>query len=625
MINFVLFTGMATGFTFGCERLGRLFLERMFRDEPVEWIEAWGMGAALLTLILIGFALFGLYGTAAMMVLLGGLFVLGLMGARAISWGQFTRISSAEKDLNLLSLRICLLVLLGVFFGTVLTPETRHDPYDYHLTIPTIYLAEGQAVEIPWHVFSYMPKNGEILYGFALGLGNDSFAKLIHYLFGGAILLLVYTFMRRVRSHEAGMLGAFLVCSLPLYGYLATSAYIDLIRAFWELFALYWLYRAWERGDPSMRCWMMMLSATMAGMALGTKYVSWGVFALPYVVVYAWLAWRSGFQRFFLLGICGGILFWVPVSPWLVLNAWWTGNPVYPLLPDLFGMHIPPAPEAYEFFRGHAPPVERIVSLEVFPFILERVQSLLIDGNALVMLGGVALLASAWWQSQPAPRSLPRGLYYGLLVYLLLSSVLFIYLTDNHDGRFFVSVLFLLSIPVTYFFLHIGQFMQRFSDLHPFFVPAMVLIVFINAVTYRYGQLIDLEETVVPLWSEAARDAHLLNHFEHYPLVRWANDSLPDDAFVLCAGYPLRRNHVSRIKFGYWPVLHDLENPEAEILAVRLRDAGVTHVVSPFTNLSEHIDFNTLLPDYLDEEFRHRSYVLYALKDSEDDRQTVDP
>ena len=103
--------------------------------------------------------------------------------------------------------------------GDLLTQhnDSRNAPrsyYDYHLTIPTIYLSYGKIVEIPWHVFAYMPKNCEILYGMALGIGNDSLTKLTHFIFGCLCLLCVSSWIKRIAGHEASMLAGLLVVTL---------------------------------------------------------------------------------------------------------------------------------------------------------------------------------------------------------------------------------------------------------------------------------------------------------------------------------------------------------------------------------------------------------------------------
>ena len=345
--------------TLGSEGWGCCFLWLFRLERPRSFsITTCGLGLVWLTLILILAGLLHCYNTATMW----GIFFVWIVAAGIQSALLYLHCPPSESFLKkevewlFLIFRLYLVVMLLLCFSTVMTPETRHDPYDYHLTIPALYLAQESIVEIPWHVFTYMPKNGEILYGLALGIDNDSFAKLIHYLFGLFCVFTLYSFGLRIGGKLMGFLMAVLAVTLPLFGFLATSAYVDLIRAFWELLAYYCLWCCWENREQvsETRKWILF-SCLFAGMALGTKYVSWFVFYPPYGIclLFTLFLVRLG-NRLTLIPFMV-LLTSFPVIPWLTLNAVWTGNPIYPLLPSIFGMHIPPAREAYEFFLRHTP------------------------------------------------------------------------------------------------------------------------------------------------------------------------------------------------------------------------------------------------------------------------------
>lgn len=619
MIIFVLFASVIVGLTFGVEAVGKFFLRLIgFPTDRSETILSWSIGISALTLLLSLLAAAQGFSPLTMQVLLIVVALIGLV--RVIYLFVFEQVYIKpvlpEIGFNPIALRIFTTVMLIVCFATVLSPETRHDPYDYHLTIPSIYLAQGGAIEIPWHVFTYMPKNGEMLFGFALGLGTDELAKLIHYLFGCAILLLIHTFLRRICGHEAGLFGVFWVVSLPLFGFLATSAYVDLLRTFWEMMALYLLYRAWiETSRANLLRWSF-LSAWMAGMAMGTKYVAWGVFFPPYFLLLTLVLWKKGlFRAHWLLGIAACLT--APVATWLSLNWLWTGNPVYPLLPQIFGMNIPAAYDAYEFFRGHAPPPGTFQGMQALGYIGQRIHFLLIEGNALALLGAAALLATPWFLRRGDKGvDLPSSVYAGSVLFIVVSVFLFIVLTDNHDGRFFFSVMALLAIPVALFMDRVQAMMRESSSLGPYFVPAVILIVFLNALTFRYNQLNDQGETILPILGAEQREQFLTRRFDHHPLIVWANNNLPDDAYVIGMGYPLRHRHIARVKHGYVPFLDDLDSPSPQELAERLHAEGVTHVVSPFIRLREGIDLSILSPEWLHPVYQHRSYVIHVLKEN---------
>ncbi|MFB3786302.1 MAG: ArnT family glycosyltransferase [bacterium] len=519
-----------------------------------------------------------------------------------------------ESTLNPLFLRIGLGVLLLVYLLNGLTPETRHDPYDYHLTIPTLYLADGKIVEIPWHVFSYMPKNGEILYGLALGIGDDTLTKLIHFLFGGYCLLAAASFLHKIQGYEAALMAAFFIASLPVFGFLCTSSYIDLIRSFWELSALYLLYLVWEGRGAEGRSAHLVLSTLFAGMALGTKYVSWLVFFPGYAILLGLTLWTTGLIRSpRWLGLCAlaGAL---PVAPWLATNAVWTGNPMYPLFPSLFGMHIPPAEEAYRFISEHQPDSYYRSAQNIIPYIFTRLGNLLIEGNALVLVGIAGWLTSFWWRFTSTGRRLISPAFWGLLGYTVLSSLLFFVEADNADGRFFFSTLVLLTIPSVFLLIALYHSIRSTSLLSLYFLPAITVFLLTNALIYRYHQILDLGESMLPILTQEQRDEWLSQRSVSYPVIQWAEKNLPPESLILGLGYPLRLKHIAKNKYGYIPFLEDLPDAApASALAQRLRGAGVTHILKPYPILRQDIDLSILETEYLQQVYIHRGLTLYKL------------
>lgn len=515
---------------------------------------------------------------------------------------------------NPLFLRVGLSVMLLICLMNTMTPESRHDPYDYHLAIPSLYLAYQGIVEIPWHVFAYMPKNSEILYGLALGIGNDSLTKLLHFLFGCLCVLSISSWIKRIAGHEASMLAGLLVVTLPLFGFLATLSYIDLARSFWELSALYMLYQMWDESDSRTQVYSLILSGLFAGMALGTKYVSMLVFFPPYLILVGLSLWWRQRNNLGCLTPLWMLAVLIPLAPWLIFNVLWTGNPIYPLFPSIFGMHIPPAQDAYEFIRNHAPPTSNLTLWALPGLFWKRLNNLLLDGNSLVLIGIVAWATSTWWREQSISISFPRYARRGLLLYTILSSFLFLIGSENMDGRFFVSTVFLMVIPVVFFLYALSNSIRQTSPWGRYVIPGFALILFANAVTYRFNQMKDLDEFPLPLITEAQRDQWLNHRFTYYKVATWANENLPSDAVVLGMGYPLRHKYIAKIKQGYLPFLEGVDpNLSPDDLVKLLRDNHVNYIVKPFIELTPNIDFSILEPNHMIPICSHRGIVLYEL------------
>ena len=617
MINLVIFSSSLLALVVAPEVLGSWMMRRIgLETKPDTLSVAYGLGLALITEILICMGLTGIYTRPAM----AGLWtILLILGAGRTAWKckrWNVREFFQEREGELLPpwLRIGTVVMLALCLATVMTPETRHDPYDYHLTAPTLYLALGSIAEIPWHVFTYMPKNTEILYGLALGVGNDSMAKLFHFVFGCLCVLTLTQWIKKYLGTAAGWMTAFSVVSMPLFGFLATSAYVDLALAFWELLATACLLRVWDEQEGNKKTVWLGLSAFFAGMALATKYVAWMVFLLPYAgMVYYTLHRRVAPRLWTAGGMIGlGIL---PVLPWWITNWVWTGNPVYPLLPSIFGMHTPAAAEAYGFFRGHAPAMEMFYPENLAPYLWMRFGKLMLDGNALMLIGLVGILLQPLWKTLKTDRPIRVPAQTGIYGFIVFSGILFLLGTDNHDGRFCFATLALLAIPATQVLVALEEKMIENGNRNRLVLPLIFLVLIFNGLSYRFAQMNDLRETFIPVFSEEQHEDWLTNHFPDYPLVQWANRNLPKDSYVLGMGYPLRLNHISGNKYGTLPFAQGwtAETPMRQ----RLEDIklyGITHVVVPNEILDLSRDLSSLAPDFLQPVFQYRGKTIYAIQ-----------
>ena len=178
-----------------------------------------------------------------------------------------------------------------VFFGFIilqalvnlvgaLGPELGFDALWYHLTEAKLFLARGSIAPIPGNLlyWSGLPRLGEIIYLFVPG-------KLVHWAFG----LLAAYFVYRL----GGMVSALLWYSTLLVGWLSTSAYVDLMVTACLLGAV--VYRRGKRV-----LWLVLAGAVKLQ-------------ALVYNLAITLVPWA-------VLGYL----------PFMLINWYSTGNPVYP-------------------------------------------------------------------------------------------------------------------------------------------------------------------------------------------------------------------------------------------------------------------------------------------------------
>ncbi len=330
-----------------------------------------GLGFGLLTIItLILGAVGGLTQITAWLLVLAGV-IAGL--SRIYRRGQTLAelLASATKHDSELGnpqrtifdhLSSVLTVLALVFplaltlFGATLPPgmlwndENRaYDVLEYHLQCPREYYDAGHIHFLPHNVYASFPQQVETLYLLLMHLAGGHLnaavpAQLLHATFGilAALAVAAWAPNRRARWLTLLVVGA-----VPWIAYLGCLAYVENGLLFYAALAGGLLLDAVRQSAPASQAmlWPLILAAGLfAGFAGGCKYT-----ALVLVAVALAIALVLTIRGSLIARIRAGILFTLATtaafSPWLIRNAAFTGNPVYPF--------------AYEWFGGAAWSVEQ--------------------------------------------------------------------------------------------------------------------------------------------------------------------------------------------------------------------------------------------------------------------------
>lgn len=233
-----------------------------------------------------------------------------------------------------------------------LAPAISWDASTYHLTVPRLYLERGGFRPVELNVYSNWPLGTEMLYAMGLLLQDHVLPKLMHFAFGLGILFGVFVGLRDTGDKVSGglgqapeasdqILGGALAMALVLAnGVVAFEiriAYVDLAIGFYLLTAFLFL-RRWRRDPQDLG--PLVLAGVSCGLMAGGKLNGFvGIFALLWLLLPAAVQrWRQ--QGWGAVGRAtlafGGPIFllW---TPWLVKSVVYTGNPVYPVLYDVFG------------------------------------------------------------------------------------------------------------------------------------------------------------------------------------------------------------------------------------------------------------------------------------------------
>lgn len=259
-------------------------------------------------------------------------------------WYERRVILNGVKDLPGFSIKsgmtkttlILLFTLAIVNLVGALGPETSFDALWYHLTFPKLYIQNHAITFIPGGLLYYsaMPKLGELFFVPALVFGNEIFAKGVQYVFGILTAVAIYKISRRYVAISLSLLACLVFYSNILVAWESTVAYIDLIRTFYEIMAV-WALLLWS--DTRKKTWLY-LSAIMLGFAISTKLLALGSL-LIFTILIVYSFWNNKKTKlkyqytsipvywFISLGI---------VLPWFIFSYIYTGNPVYPFFTAVY-------------------------------------------------------------------------------------------------------------------------------------------------------------------------------------------------------------------------------------------------------------------------------------------------
>ncbi|HCQ30855.1 TPA: hypothetical protein DIU27_00530 [Candidatus Collierbacteria bacterium] len=197
-------------------------------------------------------------------------------------------------------------VLVLLNFLLVFTPEMGFDALWYHLTLPKLWLLKHQ-----WYFpggllyYSSMPRLAETVFIPLIQLFGTAGPKMAQYLAGVGTGIYIWKIIGQFKlSTLMKAIGISLFYCTWLVSWQSGSAYIDLIRTFFEAGALYFLLNGqWKSGG------------VFLGLAIGTKW-----FALGSLAIYSLIFGSHIIFPALLMSL-----------PWFIIAYHSTGNPIYPI------------------------------------------------------------------------------------------------------------------------------------------------------------------------------------------------------------------------------------------------------------------------------------------------------
>jgi len=253
----------------------------------------------------------------------------------AVGSARKVNFSSIEKTMIALGFVALLFMLAGLFL-----PPLDYDVVEYHLGAPARYLAEGRVVYLPGNVYSNFPFNIEMLYFFALSaFGGTPFgvyvAKMINFFLAVLTALAIFRIGQKFFSPVCGALSAAIYITTPWVFVVSIKAYVTQGWAFYTALCLL-AFLSYLEGAGRNK--YVILAGITAGLAAGCKYP-----AVLYLVLFVFLAiathmlfLRAGLKKIIKDSFLFGGLSLLCLSPWMIKNIVYTGNPVYPLMYSVF-------------------------------------------------------------------------------------------------------------------------------------------------------------------------------------------------------------------------------------------------------------------------------------------------
>ena len=483
-------------------------------------------------------------------------------------------------------------LLAGFLILLASVPPVSRDAMTHHLAVPDLYLRHGKMVELPHLSFSYYPMNLDLLYWAALAVfGRDIIPKYIHLAFGLMTFCLVFFHVKPRAGRGFALLGAFLFLSLPVVMHLAITAYVDLGLVFFSFGAMMLLIRFFQGGfNP----WMLAGSAACCGLGLGVKYN--GILVLILLAVAAAIipAVKLGKQT-------GRILIFKPVlyacifvaislavfSPWMIRNAKWTGNPVYPMATSVFGPQnqVSESPRVSHFQlrrHGYGEPWWQIALAPVRIFFEGKDDDpRLFDGRLNCYLLLLPLAAMAGLGRDPLDLKLEK-IFFAVFSFCY---ILMAFLGRDLRMRYLGPILPPLAVLSVY---GLGEILYRAKQLKGGLLPKLAKAgtwaVVGAMVCMNLAYAASLYSSVRPLdylSRKLTRDQYISARFPVYPVYQFINARLDEKAIILALflggkGYYCRRE----IWFDH-PALVEAVRHSSDPNAVysHLKKHGITHLL----------------------------------------------
>lgn len=547
--------------------LGRKLLN-WFKLEELTSLERALFGIALgLAVIAYGVLFLGLIGLLRPLAIFLWLLFIALwtwpewreVADRIPGWlqGRYQAWRKARFWQKLLLVTMSLILMFAML--QALSPPTDPDGLIDHLQAPKIFLQAERIYPTPEFIFGNYPFTIELLFASGMAFGSDTFAKLVHLTYAVLLVLGIFALGRRYLPPGGDWWAAAILVGMPIFPVWAGLAYIDMGWTLYEFLGVFAILLWAERNQLR---WLI-LSGTMIGFALGSKYIAFAGAA----AVGLWVLWHArlnGWRTLFRAAVLFGGVALLVASPWLIKNWWWFNNPVYP------------------YFFGNTAIKNRIPTTDSFSLwkYLTLPWNLYFDRQRFVGAYGTIEFPSLLF---PFVLLLPwvrRSKVIHWLVGLTLLRYIFWALMFHGRFRYMLPVLPNLSLLASAAIVGLAAqpFWQRTARaLAKGLIGGMLTVTLIYSVILFF----DVHPLAVILGTES-KESFLQREVTDYSAKQFIQANFPLQARVFmlwdARGYYCDDRCIPDLRQQAWA---QLTQPPANVssVAARLREMGVTHLM----------------------------------------------
>jgi hypothetical protein len=540
--------------------LNRIGFSSLLRSEKAAF--AVGLGLGVFSLTTLGLGVAGLLLPQAFGPLV--IVVAGIGIVRGIKF--VSRLRNPGEPWSPLDRTFAALAALGALVTLVYAfmPPVYFDGLEYHLGAAAQHYRAGRISYIAHNVYSNFPSNGEMLYLLSMVLTGG---KLSGAILGNVInasisvfaCIAVYALGNYLSGPRAGTFAAAALATSAGFFAVTTGVYVEPLQTLYTVLAVLAMCRFQQERSTA----ALVASALVTGLAMGVKYPSAIFVAVPLAAA-SLLASGPVLQRVKSFALFTVISMLV-VSPWLVKNAVLTGNPVYPLLYDVFGGRDWSPIEDARWSLAHTPKGGLAPEQWARHFF-----ALFFSNENISLLSFV--FAPLAFVKRPRARRTVFALGFALLYVFLWFA-----LTHRVD-RFALPAFAVLGAVSGAGLAELPQgWTRRLS-------AALTIFLLFSGIFYMaaaYGHVLKMDLSV-PLFGKY--DEFLRDNKEGYPAWTKLNESVPDSAKVLLVGeaetFYIDAHFAATTVFDRKPLDEMIEASKGDPadLARRVKDAGFDYL-----------------------------------------------